>query len=207
MGQVSLNEPYRRFLSETAWLLDYFKISLSELGTPISQQRLYRLSGEMTVIRLLDAWARFCRELVIISAGCNPLTVRGTQLARAPGIKRRTEVIPTLMSTYSRRRYEPNWAQATECVDAAQRLRIRNFSTVSGAIGAVGSPVDDLRRVRNFFAHRGKGTVDQVQLCTFYVPSLNFDLESLVGQIVHPGTTRMESWIVNMRALGEAAIQ
>lgn len=172
-----------------------------------TESKLHRLGGEMVVVRLHDAWARFCRELVIMSAGCKPYTATGIPLNRVPGVKQRGDVVPKLISTYSSRRYEPRWADATECIDAARRLGIGNFSTVSAALGATNSPVDDLRHVRNFFAHRRKGTADKVRARSFYGAAMNIKVEDLVGQVVPPGTTRMESWVIDMRIVAEATIQ
>lgn len=205
MSGISLAKQYRRFLVETAWLLESFDVARSTLHT--SESGLHRLGGEMTVVRLHDAWARFCRELVVTSASCKPYTATGIQLRRAPGVKRRADAIPTLMSKYSKRKFEPRWADAAECIGAARHLQIANLSTISAAIGAINSPVDDLRHVRNFFAHRWKGTANKIKALSFYNPSINLNLEDLVGQIVPPGITRMESWIIDLRLVAEAAIQ
>lgn len=205
MSGVHLNEIYRRFLAETAWLLLEFNVCHSALKN--GDSRLHRLGGEMAVIRLHDAWARFCRELVIRSAGCTPYTATGLRLNRVPGVGRRADVVPQLLSTYPNRRYEPRWHDAVECINAAQRLRITNLATVSGALGATSSPVTDLRHVRNFFAHRWKGTADQIRRRSFFNASMQFNLEDLVGQLVPSGITRMESWIIDMRDIAEAAVQ
>jgi hypothetical protein len=147
----------------------------------------------MTVIRLHDAWARFCRELIIMSAGCAPYTATGLYLHRVSGVKGRTSVIPKLISTYPKRHYEPRWHSASECIDAAQRLKIANFSTVANALGATSSPAEDLRHVRNFFAHRGKNTADQIRSRSFYRAYMDITIEDLLGQLISPGITLMES--------------
>jgi hypothetical protein len=199
---------YRRFLAESTWLLVAFDEALAggKAGAPMSP--VHRLSGEMTVIRLHDAWGRFCRELVVSSAACRPLTASGVRLPRPPGIRGRRDVVPYLLASYRKRRtYEPKWAVAAECLDAAQRIGIANLATVMGAIGSTNSPAEDLRRVRNYFAHRGKWSADQLRYrCTFQVGS-QLTLEALAGQLVPPGITRMESWINDLRIVAGAAIQ
>jgi len=58
-------------------------------------------------IRLLDAWARFCRELVLISASEQPLTLAGTRLPLAPGITGRKDALKVLRTIYKRFPWEP----------------------------------------------------------------------------------------------------
>jgi len=198
---------YRRFLAETAWLLTAFDAALAGLKAAHPLGELHRLSGEMAVIRLYDAWGRFCRELVISSAGGRPFTASGVRLACPPGIRDRPDVIPLLLSSYRRRIHEPKWAVSLDCLVAARRIGIANLATVTAAIGSTNSPAEDLRRVRNFFAHRGKWSADEVRLnCTFPVGS-QLTLEALVGQLVPPGITRMESWVDDLRTVAGAAIQ
>ena len=207
MAAESLLGCYRRFLAETAWLLTAFDARLAGLNAAHPLGQLHRLGGEMAVIRLHDAWGRFCRELIISSAGCRPFTASGVRLAVPPGIRGRRDVIPFLLSTYRQRTYEPKWAVSGDCLSAAQRIGIANLATVVAAIGSTNSPAEDLRRVRNFFAHRGKWSADQVRFnCTFSVGS-QLTLEALVGQLVPPGITRMEAWVIDLRIVADAAVQ
>ena len=207
MAVKSLVGCYRRFLVETAWLLTAFDGGLAGLAAPHPLGQLHRLCGEMAVVRLHDAWGRFCRELIVSSAGCRPFTASGVRLARPSAIQGRSDVIPFLLSTYKNRVYEPRWAVSHDCLDAAQRIGIANLATVMAAIGSTNSPAEDLRRVRNFFAHRGKWSADEVRFkCTFYAGS-QLTLEGLIGQLVAPGITRMESWVDDLRTVAGAAIQ
>ena len=162
----------------------------------------------MAVIRLHDSWARFCREVTIAAAADRPVTATGVQLARAPGIRKSSEVVPRLLSTYSKRRlYEPKWAHARECIDAAHRLGIANFPTVAAALGASNSPAEEINLVRNFFAHRCKDTALKIRIYSPFVLAASLDVESLVGEIIAPSTTRMEMWVLGLQSIAEAAIQ
>ena len=67
-----------------------------------------------------------------------------------------TSVIPILLGL-KRLRWEPKWATAAACIDAAQVLNIQNLTSVSAALGAANSPAEPLRHIRNYFAHRGRG--------------------------------------------------
>lgn len=162
MNKCSLVEPYQGFLTETEWILDSFNVALFGL-TLTAGHHSHRLVCEMAVLRLHDAWARFCRELVVLSAGCKPYTATGSWLALAPGITCRKDVIPKLLSTYNKTKYEPSWSTAAKCLDAAQRLATPNLSTVTAAVGATNSPAEELRNVRNFYAHRWQDTALKVK--------------------------------------------
>ena len=168
---------------------------------------MFRLSAEMAVIRLYDAWARFCRELVILSAGGAPHTANGIPVPRAPGIRGIKDVIPTLMQTYSRRRFEPGWARGSECIDAAVRLRINNLMTVQAAIGATNSPAEELRLVRNFFAHRSLSSAQEIYQQNWHPSGNRLNIENLTARMTTGGVTVMESWILNLQIVAEVAIQ
>lgn len=207
MKRCTLTEPYERFLNETAWLLSSFEIALVDIQAMPIDAKLAQLGAEMAVIRLYDAWARFCRELVILSAGCRPYTYSGSRLDLAPNISCRSDVIPRLVKPHRKRSYEPEWPKTIECLDAAQHLTIPNFGTVSAALGATISPIEEIRNVRNFFAHRGYRTVRGIQGQSFHTPITRYKVEDLAGQMLPPGVTRMEFWILQLRLVAYAAIQ
>lgn len=80
---------YKAFACETHWLQEQFDAALPKdkkqanvCGPPHS------MSKEVCAIRLLDAWSRFCKELVVCSASRQPLTAVGNVLPLAPGITR-----------------------------------------------------------------------------------------------------------------------
>lgn len=207
MGKLSLEKPYARFLKETAWLLAEFDWSVREVRFAPVPTRQARLAAEMCVMRLDDAWARFCRELVILSAGCAPLTVAGLRVPRAAGISARREVIPRLFAISRGFNREPDWGTTDKCLDAARRLQIVNFSTIAAALGATVSPAHDVRQFRNFLAHRYIGTVDRIKQRAYYQSALRIQIDQLPMQLVPPGVTLMENWITRFRLVAAAAIQ
>lgn len=164
------------------------------------------LTADMAIVRLHDAWARYCRELVVSSAGERPTTASGIRLPLAPGIRCRRDVIPTLLATFRGPRYEPKWARAQKAIDAATRLHVANVQQIAAALGASNSPAEELRVVRNFLAHRGVDTARQVRALSVYsTRKLNWRL--LAADHVGPGVTRFEDWVIRLEALAEAAIQ
>ena len=93
------------------------------------------------------------------------------------------------------------------CIDAARRLNIPNFSAVAAAFGATNSPVEEMRPIRNFFAHRGLNSANAVRRQSFFTATDKVNVESVAGKLVSPGITLFESWVVNLRLVATASIQ
>lgn len=205
MGKCALEYPLRKFRSEANWLRLEFARSANCPGGTISSQ----LVCEMIVVRLHDSWTRFCRELIVLSAYGSTTTLGGNPISKSkPQITDRASVVPLLMSSLYRKpqRNEPRWGTARECIDAANRLGIQNLSTVAAALGAANSPGDQLRIVRNFYAHRKKQTsISAIGTGHFSHPChpVVFHLNTLASA----GMTVMDTWIQGLDAVATAAIQ
>jgi hypothetical protein len=202
MAASAFEVPLRRLMSEFEWLREEFARSASNQGSRHSQ-----LACEMAVIRLYDSWARFCRELIIMSAYGKTLTLGGMRLKTSlPAIKSKALVVPTLMSTFKKQVYEPDWERADKCIDAGRRLKIMNISTVSAAIGAMNSPADEIRHVRNFFAHRRKGSSANA-LGTGYFPNLHRPVVFKLNESTPGRGTVIDYWIRTLLAIAFASAQ
>jgi hypothetical protein len=199
----AFHKPIRRLRGETGWLQDEFLRAIV-----LGNQRQNQLACEMTVIRLHDAWARFCRELIVLSAFGRTITLSGVPLPPShPSIKRCHMVIPTLRAiSGSGWRFEPRWADAAKCIQAAQRLAIANFATVSAALGATNSPAEDIRRVRNFYAHRKKGTAQESGATGVFGSPIRLEVFDLAAYT--SGNVRIiESWVNNLNLVALASAQ
>lgn len=169
-----------------------------------ARSRHEQLAAEMAVIRIYDSWARYCRELIVLCAWGNSLTLNGVVIPAV--VAKRADVVPKLLSTYSRRKqYEPKWASATECIDAARRLTVANFGTVAAAIGATNSPAEEIRNVRNYFAHRRRGAAQRAMACNVFAGSkpIVFDLAAYKTS----GETFLDSWISGLILVATSASQ
>lgn len=206
MPRYFLKDVYDKFSKEVDWLLLDFEKAIHNLKAN-STDKSARLAAEMAVIRLHDSWARYSREIIVLSAGGKPFTVNGSRVPLAPGVRHIPDVIPKLISSYRRRDYEPQWARSQEAVDAAQRLKIQNFTTVSAALGATNSPAEEIRPLRNFLAHRGRDSAMKVRVQTIFLPSYRVRVEDIAGAFVPPGITRYEQWVANLKHVALAAIQ
>ena len=206
----SLVKPYRKFLKETASLAHIIESAASALShTWLGPEQL---TCEMCVIRLHDAWAHFCRELVVLSAYAQPLTAQGQRVTRAHGIRDRQQVIPALFATYPRRRRntEPPWHIPGKCIDAASRLNISNNSTIAIGLGQSfpQSPTDQLSDVRNFFAHRNVDTARDVSQIArnMGIPNVRHP-HLLVVSAVPPGVPLFVLWTQRLKLMAWLAIQ
>jgi hypothetical protein len=199
----TFHKPIRRLKGELDWLEREFLRAASA-----GNFRNNQLACEMAVIRLYDAWARFCRELIVCSAFGRTVTLSGAFLPPChPSVRRRHFVIPRLLATPGKKyRFEPRWADATECILAAQRLAIANFPTISAALAASNSPAEDIRRARNFYAHRAKKTAQESGATNLFSHRLRLEVFDLIAYTTG-GVRVIESWANNLNLVAKAAAQ
>ncbi len=206
----SLVKLYRKFLKETASLEHILESTTSPSANTQHRPEHEQLIREMCVIRLHDAWARFCRELVFLSAYAQPLTAQGQRVPRVSGIRDRQQVIPALFATYRRRTTEPSWHIPRDCIDTAGRLKISNNSTVASGLGQsfTVSPTDQLKQMRNFFAHRNVATAQAVTqvAVSLGMPNVRHP-HILVASIVPPGVSVFTQWAQRLNLMAWLAIQ
>lgn len=209
---ASLVAIYQRFVKETAMLTQTLEASIApSIHTPLTIQQ--HSVVELCVIRLHDAWSRFCRELVVTSAYAKPLTAQGNRVPRAPGVQRRDQVIPKLLATYKKRSQEPYWYLTNQCLDAAGRLKVSNYSALSSGIGISfpdmsPSPNDQVRLVRNFFAHRHQESAGKALEIArnLHIPGITHP-RSLVIATVPPGISVFRMWANRLRLMAYLSIQ
>lgn len=106
-----------------------------------------------SVVRLLDVWASFCRDLILISSAGRCRTRSGRIILKTTlgSIENASRVARTNLR--GKIGNEPRWHDATVALGVVQSLRPVNSAEICAAIGAVGSPADAVRIVRNHFAH------------------------------------------------------
>jgi hypothetical protein len=110
------------------------------------------------------------------------------------------------MATYTKRKTEPKWFDATECIDAASRLKVSNLTSIAAGLGATTSPADVLRNVRNFFAHRGIRTAREAgQYGIFSTPPTPNVFE--IANAARPGLSHLDAWILDLTDTLRAAAQ
>lgn len=166
-----------------------------------------------SVVRLHDAWARFCRELVLLSAAGDTTTAASVYVPRSPLVGPYQNPLDVLKSTYSRRRqrfvlWEPKWYDPADAVQAAQALRIANFPTVSAGLGLAGHGVDELRACRNYLAHRNRLAHRELDPLRHRLGvSLSTPAEELVNETVLGGVSVFEEWCIELTQRASLASQ
>ncbi len=206
-----LENIYQKFNHECLWLNWVFNSDTATAG----QADFFRnqITKEMCVIRLHDAWSRFCRELILSSAGSRAKTGNGIRLPRSPGVNKYSDVIPVLLSTYipPRRRPEPAWHNPTECLDAARRLKISNYSTVQTGLQLSfngPAPTAQLTSIRNYIAHRNRNTAQGIAKVArdLFISPVPRAFE-LASAIVPSGITLFSLWIIRLGTMAQLSIQ
>lgn len=207
MANPLLTDIYREFEVETQDVLSCFQTQLPiEQHIKSSCSVIHLYGQEMCVIRLLDAWSRFCRELIILCAGCQPVTSSGQVVSLAPGITSRNDAVASLSN--SPRGKEPAWHVASECIGVLRRLNIHNRAQIIAALGAANSPADDLRNVRNYFAHRNDDTISKVEETKRRLTlSSHYKAMDIVMERVSPGITLFEMWVTLLKIIAQDAIK
>ena len=204
MGKNSLHNIQIRFLAETQMILDIFAQSM------ILSHSQSNFCREMCAIRLYDAWARFCRELILISAVEKPITISGRILPAAPSIRKRKDVIIKLCGIHKKQfgYWEPNWKNPTECIKAANDLLLANRVDIGNGIGLSPSPIENLRRIRNFCAHRKEETANYLNaICRNLGINGKYSAREIIAHIIPPGHSVFEDWVYQIRTMVHIAMQ
>ena len=102
---------------------------------------------------------------------------------------------------------EPNWTVASDCIRAAKLLGITNYTTLAAAIGAANSPSDELRAVRNFFAHRYDTTALEVRSLSRFSTLSRLTSVGVGCTYTTGGVTIFADWAECLRAIALAAVQ
>ena len=207
MHTVRLQSLVSRFWVESESVFNRFSYVFPTGHETCSQFHLW--CQEMCVIRLLDAWARFCRELVLFSATEKPLTAGGTRLPLAPGIATRKDALQKLQSVYSKLPYEPRWHDAQACLNGASLLGVANYPNISAGIGVTPSPLEDLRHLRNFVAHRNDRTAARVRVAAtnILVAPTSDVIAILQSPSKSPPATVLQLWIRQLQAMSQIAVR
>jgi hypothetical protein len=164
-------------------------------------------------VRLHDAWARFCRRLVLCSAAGELLTATAVYVPRSPAVAHSQSPLDALKATYPSARqgwtvWEPKWFEPRGAIDAAQRLQIANLSTVSAGLGAAGHGVDELRMCRNFLVHRSRLTNEALDVVRARLGlATSTPAEQLVNTTVVGGARVFEVWWRELLLRAGAAVQ
>lgn len=160
------------------------------------------------VINLNDYWSQFCKNVMVSSAVGGWTSRSGVMLSRVTGLGSNNDVMGLLRSTYRSRPpfWEPNWTVASDFIDACRRVGISNLADVSAAIGATGSPAEELRLTRNYLAHRNADTAARaISVLAFYGATAPLDVDAVITRPAHAGAHLFETWVNGLTAVAFTA--
>lgn len=162
---------------------------------------------EHIVMQLQNVWELYVREFVLHSAVGNAEDKSGPVRSKlSDPIRSKEHASHILISKYQRRRVEPDWYKPTDIADAAIKLDLTNQAKIIGAVGATPWPLDDLRHVRNFIAHRSKRAAQQVRRLPWFGQNDRLDVGSTALLYMPGGATNVEIWAQQIKTVGAAML-
>jgi hypothetical protein len=210
---------YRRFAKRTIRERETFRLALDGQYTLDHYTPLVNRSGAWyCLIRLHDAWADFCRSVLLLSAYGGVRTRQGVLIAPSPVLQPGDDALKVLEKSWKQNKQMCRWQKQGPPVDlpvvaivAAQLLSISNLTSFSAGIGAsnTNAPVE-LKACRNFLAHRHEDTalhhdIGDLRL-RINAPASVTDVGELPAQFVSGGVTLFEEWCLDLETIASAAI-
>lgn len=190
--------------------------SCTGLNTVDQYRILYAPAEDGCLLSLWDAWNRFVRNLLLTSCAGTVEGLSGNTYN--PGVPRQENAAIAHINA-SRQgtvikstRGEPQWYSAVAIADFVQVLTLTNGNSVVGAITSttvqlgsfsIPNPLEEIRIVRNFVAHKSDVTLTDMR--TYAPPSLS-NLRDHVRSKRY-GVDLFSDWKEGCLAIAQAAAQ
>lgn len=188
---------YARFAGRTDRIVTAFQTPLPANAAAAEICRPIHTAGKAYLVnRLQMLWGEYCRNLIILSARGNALTLGGNLLPPAPGIAGFAGIRNILGNHFSGGQGaqwdKPDWA-----IQRADRLNPANGSQIR--LGLRIAPVDDLRVIRNFLTHPNRQTNSRYQTLAEALGFSGVAPKELLSSSIEGGNTVLESWIADFQ--------
>jgi len=153
-------------------------------------------AAEKALIQIQIEWEHFVRDLILDSATGNFENGSGRIISRShPDLRSREAAARRLIGTYRNRLFEPDWYLPVQAIDASIRLDISNQAQIAAELGVTPWPIDELRYVRNFIAHKSKRSALAVRATGIVGASASIDVLEAAVQYGTGGAKRYIEWI------------
>lgn len=153
-------------------------------------------AAEKALIQIQIEWEHFVRGVVLDSATGQFENGSGPIISRShPGLGSREAVAHWLIGTYRSRQFEPDWYLPAQAIDASIRLDISNHPQIAAELGVTPWPIDELRHIRNFIAHKSKRSALNVRGTGIVGAYANIDVLDAALQYGPGGAKRYIEWI------------
>ena len=165
-------------------------------------QSFEHISTEYATINLLNAWSEYCGDLLVYSYNGGFITTTGTPVAPRPP-KSKEQIAQELRARFGRGRgsWHPSWHSPDQFRNFARHLSLQNQRELVAAMGSNINPVVDVRVLRNFFAHKGQNTYQQVCDKVGPVNPVQY-VQDYIG-----AARRWENWIFNFSTTAVATLE
>ncbi|MFT3688883.1 hypothetical protein [Paenirhodobacter sp.] len=176
--------------------LDHLADIISMIDAPIPRTSERVFSAEKALIQIQIEWENFIRGLILDSATGNFENSSGPITSRKyPRLRSREAAAHKLIETYPRRKSEPDWYLPDEAINAAIRLDVSNQHQIAAELGVTPWPIGDLRRMRNFIAHKSKKSALEIRKTGIALSSTRIDVLDVAFQYSSGGIKRYVDWI------------
>lgn len=187
---------------------------LDHVGTRISNLRALdqslerRYELERLLMELQLTWEHFVRSSILDSATGQYVNSNGpVSSLKFKGIATRELASYALISTYKKRKKEPEWYLPNKAIQAADNLKLSNYTEIATYLGTTPWLIEELRHVRNFIAHRSKSSARSLREHT-QTNNLHFPIiHSYCFAYVQNGCERFDSWILFMKQVGAGMVK
>lgn len=201
-----LNRHYNRLENR----LSLIEGEMDELCTKGTLTKNEALALEKYLIQLQIEWEHFLRRLILDSATGQHDDSTGrvfSTLANPP--KTREQALYSLLSTFKNDNggREPEWSHSNKVIDAASRLKLSNFSTISGYLGVTPWPLDEMRYLRNYIAHQSKNSALKLRSEALTSSSGKISVAQIAFDYTPSGVQRYKSWPAFMKTIARRIVE
>jgi hypothetical protein len=177
-----------------------------------NRTRAFKVYTAHAVIKLHDAWASRCRELIVKSSIGGYQTLSGISLTRSAVLGRSIDPVAWLRDNWTTKRmsntWEPDWHLPDQAIRAARLLGVANYVTIMNGLGAI-TITNQVRFTRNALVHSLPVIFGRYrdQIHTLGLPH-NTDLYDFIYmRIDHTGVMFIDDWMDKMKLCLTAVIR
>lgn len=172
-------------------------------------------TAEYCIVHLQDAWTRFVGDLVLRSALGNATRSGGQPIAPGPlGPITQRDSLTWLRARWQEKGkkkpfyWNPNWFTTKDSDRAVDLLQPTNGQDLKTALGAAANPIEDIRVLRNFIAHRGESSAGKLYpLAQGWRPGWRQPADLVFHRPIPGVETRFEEWCRRLRLVAGAAVK
>ncbi|MEU1718443.1 hypothetical protein [Nocardiopsis dassonvillei] len=172
------------------------------------------------IVSLWDAWNRYIRSLFLASCSGEVVGLSGTRYKPQKPLSEATAL--SILKKESKKKGssfrtidgEPSWYKVQSLADIGNALGITNNNVILASISSssveiesgqsIPNPLEEIRNIRNFIAHKNSNTLSRAQK---YMTPGTIEVSIHCHQKTFGGIARFSSWVDTMDSIAEAAAE